>query len=833
MPIVTPSDQSYSTAIHTHKNLTLPDFQRSLVWTNQQKSDLLFSTLLGFPIGAICVGKEIDPSTNNPVEYLLDGQQRLDCIIDMMDPANPFRWLEIQSPWGVAHGFPTKPTNLQEENYYEIMIWSRIYEFLDFKFGESTEEYDKLQSDPKYKKAEELKIKHNQEVAIGIKGSKSKANEQSQIMWEMEFNARQSWVNRLHSEPPKLPDENKSIPAFIAIYNEHLIDPEITVLQKSLWNDFDPSPFGKSREEGYQELYNDLIGVKADEGEIISCIFKAVGPENLKTTPPTLNPDPVKAQKQKDKAIEKFEQAIAKSMPDITNYLTQRLGFRSQIQGHKLGWLTFDAGTSRPFHANELAKVFSLVNMSGVELSPIELLAARSGWRTPVKIDKTDKGDMKLFEAYRKISSRMGLHRKSEIELSSEIVNKWHLASGFGAVMRDNQTSNELEWILIIPENPKLPEEIEAITNRNTREKEAKARRTAIEKLSQFGFVTLGLLQFQSVTAPTWKGLDQSNTDWKSILQMIKSCRGAGKLLREDPFFENIISFAKKEDGAIESILGSQYAARSFFANMHKRYEKLNCPTLPGDPNGEEFIFEMRRLFDDLLYKSITGYWVGKADEKLPDSIDNYSEKIQRTLIVNDRWEKLLQKMCVDGTIGDTDYHKTKATVDKDGNLVLKTQDYHKSIYSILAYHQVLQGRNRDDVKISPMKDDVYEFDVDHIIPRKEWYSHLAPDAHDLIDVLRPKNFTHNITNMTLLGYDANRSKQDKTIDVWFNDAKKDSKYQQMIQDHLHFFADLPKDIKELKKMNMPNKYPALCKLRTKKLVDVFSPSNRKKYFFP
>jgi len=61
------------------KNVVLPKFQRTLVWTQKKKNDLINTLHKGYPFGALLVSQ----TSKDPVEYrLLDGQQRLATIRD-------------------------------------------------------------------------------------------------------------------------------------------------------------------------------------------------------------------------------------------------------------------------------------------------------------------------------------------------------------------------------------------------------------------------------------------------------------------------------------------------------------------------------------------------------------------------------------------------------------------------------------------------------------------------------------------------------------------------------------------------------------------------------
>ena len=100
-------------------DIYLPKFQREFVWERQQVLDLLDSVARNYPIGSILLWQskqelrsenkiadlEIElPRPDYPVNYLLDGQQRLSSICGALywQGRDPF------SPWNVAYDLRTK-----------------------------------------------------------------------------------------------------------------------------------------------------------------------------------------------------------------------------------------------------------------------------------------------------------------------------------------------------------------------------------------------------------------------------------------------------------------------------------------------------------------------------------------------------------------------------------------------------------------------------------------------------------------------------------------------------------------------------------------------------
>ena len=58
----------------------IPDYQRDLVWTTEQKQDLIQSVLLGNPIGDFLFKEETNKKRDTFFYTIIDGQQRLNAL---------------------------------------------------------------------------------------------------------------------------------------------------------------------------------------------------------------------------------------------------------------------------------------------------------------------------------------------------------------------------------------------------------------------------------------------------------------------------------------------------------------------------------------------------------------------------------------------------------------------------------------------------------------------------------------------------------------------------------------------------------------------------------
>jgi hypothetical protein len=120
--------------VNTHGRRTvmgfvLPDWQRGLVWTEQQKIAFIESAWLGISIGTYAYNQA---RMDSPYDYLLvDGQQRMNAIQDYVEDVFPvfgFRWSELapadERRWSLTTSFSCYTIETEDEaalrNYYNL-----------------------------------------------------------------------------------------------------------------------------------------------------------------------------------------------------------------------------------------------------------------------------------------------------------------------------------------------------------------------------------------------------------------------------------------------------------------------------------------------------------------------------------------------------------------------------------------------------------------------------------------------------------------------------------------------------------------------------------------
>ncbi|MBD8676831.1 MULTISPECIES: DUF262 domain-containing protein [unclassified Massilia] len=106
------------TAITEQKLNPRPDFQRRMVWTNEDKLNFLFTVVHGYPFPEIyvCAGS-LNPDTGAATEYLVDGQQRVTTLYQYFKGLPDLRLGKGLLPY-------SKLTNEEKEAFleYEVVV---------------------------------------------------------------------------------------------------------------------------------------------------------------------------------------------------------------------------------------------------------------------------------------------------------------------------------------------------------------------------------------------------------------------------------------------------------------------------------------------------------------------------------------------------------------------------------------------------------------------------------------------------------------------------------------------------------------------------------------
>ena len=330
------------------------------------------------------------------------------------------------------------------------------------------------------------------------------------------------------------------------------------------------------------------------------------------------------------------------------------------------------------------------------------------------------------------------------------------------------------------------------------------------------GFQILSLLTRGDVRNDSWQSLYSiPGAHWTGD-ELINELRKATRILWRDPFFKNL----KKWGFTMMTLIGER-ASQTFLAICHKRWKRHGSPSVgaAGDKNNREaYCKDLRKTFDRFACQHLHGQWTGGADKTLideiikagPDEDGNYSDVESAPNSIDDTggWHGAISKLVNDGELvaGDDMTNKLKKPVSKS--------NYNSKMRLILVYHAVLANL---DFPSDLEEDEVINIDVEHIIPKNSWNNFLsALDEPDYSEA----NKTHSLGNLCLLGYNANRSKNNKTLDELGNTV-----WDQWILDELERLGGVPKD--ENENFSQPNQFGVLLEKRINFLLTPFTHERR------
>ncbi len=116
-----PRGYSVNDFLSWHQRLELvlqPKFQRRDVWSHKAKSHLLDTILEGLPVPLIFIRQQIDPLKRKTVREVVDGQQRLNAVLEFIDPKDPEKPFRIDKPIHPKYGgktFADLPKDVQND----------------------------------------------------------------------------------------------------------------------------------------------------------------------------------------------------------------------------------------------------------------------------------------------------------------------------------------------------------------------------------------------------------------------------------------------------------------------------------------------------------------------------------------------------------------------------------------------------------------------------------------------------------------------------------------------------------------------------------------------
>jgi len=118
----------------TNVRIEIPRFQRHLVWSDQQRVDLIDSIHKGYPIGSILLFKRPNPTGHEELYQVVDGLQRTSTLLGYVrEPLQyaPSELFPDEAIKAIAGNLGSDPSHVRRA----IVDWMRITKQLTFKSG--------------------------------------------------------------------------------------------------------------------------------------------------------------------------------------------------------------------------------------------------------------------------------------------------------------------------------------------------------------------------------------------------------------------------------------------------------------------------------------------------------------------------------------------------------------------------------------------------------------------------------------------------------------------------------------------------------------------------
>lgn len=241
----------------------------------------------------------------------------------------------------------------------------------------------------------------------------------------------------------------------------------------------------------------------------------------------------------------------------------------------------------------------------------------------------------------------------------------------------------------------------------------------------QHGFKTVAAMLEDGISAVKIEALEQETNLVQSLSHLQQETNRMLSVLLGNAFFKSLLSWGR----SLTSLVGIA-PSLEFLAILHKFWKQLE--TDAGDYE-KKFIRGAICLLDRLILEHARGEWKGSSDSKMSKHLKgNWAERV--ALLPKNEWEEYLAKSC-----GPTmeDYKKQRA---------------------VLYYFAILQGKSPDNVA-------EIEYDIDHIIPQKEFDQLVEGIGVD-------KGLMDSLGNVSLFPRKKNESKGEKKLNELSDDLK-------------------------------------------------------------
>tara|TARA_B110000881_G_C18572293_1_gene516324 strand:+ start:286 stop:1629 length:1344 start_codon:yes stop_codon:yes gene_type:complete len=415
----------------------LPEFQRGKVWSDTTKYELVLSTFLKYPIGALAICR------SDEKDWLLDGQQRLDCINSMYSPFQVWSWFQSTMNISYQYTFFTEASDIKKKAHIEQSLKYLAYLWiadLEKEDQEIQAILDKMPSLKKHEKEDKAKKKSDERTKI-LKKIEIKEDHHYFDDWMDDKGVKQS---------PNAPTFLTLAKLFIAVEGIHT-HKEVcqTTLERTLFGQY--SAAKKESEyfkhdvfceheqfstEKCSELLRDFaklsVDHKTNEPKFISYFssqmnvyFTGNGKQNWE---------------------KKFSPG-SDELKDLMYRLQMLQEYYHFVNKAEVGKIIFEDLSDRTTTFLDQMKVFRLINAAGTELNEIDLIVVNPGWRKKENVSDTKFSD--LQKMLNKSQEKLLLKGPSTPDtFEFDQIQRWQIACAFDYGFRELFPDSGLELIL-------------------------------------------------------------------------------------------------------------------------------------------------------------------------------------------------------------------------------------------------------------------------------------------------------------------------------------------------------------------------------------------------
>lgn len=417
----------------------LPEFQRGKVWSDQTKLELVLSTFLKYPIGALAICK------SDGKEWLLDGQQRLDCITSMYSPYQVWSWFQTSMNISNTYKYFIEASDAKKETHINQSLRYLAYKWIG-AIGEEVD--DELEA----KLAKMPNKNKNDKLAKAKKRSELRKKVLESVEPKEDHNYFEPWTDSKGvPKQPNAPTFLTLSKLFMAVGGIHKHNEVCqTTLERNLFGNY--SAAQKESEYFKEQLFcnQGLFNTEQCSGHLkdVSIMANHNKTNETKFVKEFVNKFDIYFTTSGRKKWEDEFQVGSSELSELISSLTMLHEYYHFLDNCEVGKIMFEDLHDRRTTFLDQMKVFQLINAAGTELNEIELIVVNPGWRKQLDLSDTSKfGELQkiLNQSQEKLLLK-GPQTPDSFEFNQ--IQKWQIACSFDYGFRKLYPNSGLERIL-------------------------------------------------------------------------------------------------------------------------------------------------------------------------------------------------------------------------------------------------------------------------------------------------------------------------------------------------------------------------------------------------